>query len=202
MVRPPYSAPLPFSAGFIRLILLYSLCALPLRLIFARRPRRPPAESGARREPAPRLACTAQHEFAPVQARRMCLIARARTPTTRKTPWPRGGPRCFARARLGRGRASRSIEDRLHYEICQAVSRQGLFGNSHCRTSPLASDAKQSQEANVPTRNSSLCWLCGRNLRTGNFCAIEVETRISGDISQRNDRYSIAPGDRGPLPLP
>ena len=50
--------------------------------------------SRGRREPAPRLACTPQHEFSPVQGRRMCLIARASTPTTKKTPWPRGGPRC------------------------------------------------------------------------------------------------------------
>ena len=90
--------------------------------------------SRIRREPAPRLACTQQHELSPVQARRMCLIARARTPTKKKTPWPRSGPRCSARARPGR--ASRSIEDRLHREICHAVSRSGLFRNPRCRTSP------------------------------------------------------------------
>ena len=37
---------------------------------------------------------TVSNELSPVQARRIRLIARARTPTTtRKTPWPRGGPR-------------------------------------------------------------------------------------------------------------
>ena len=53
------------------------------------------------------------------------------------------------------GRASRSME------ICQAVSLPGLFGNPDCLTSPLAQDAKQSQEANVPTRTSRLCWQFG-----------------------------------------
>ena len=117
------------------------------------------------------------------------MIARERTPTTRKTPWPRGGPRCSARARPGR--ASRSME------ICQAVSRPGLFGNPDCRTSPLAQDAKQSQEANVPTRNSRLCWQLGKihtQPGTGTFCASEGELRISSNISQWTDRYSIASG--------
>ena len=77
-------------------ICLYSLCALPRRLTLAARPLRPHAESCARREAAPLLACTEQHKFTPVQARRMCLIARARTQMTRKTHWPR----CCSAARV------------------------------------------------------------------------------------------------------
>ena len=42
-------------------------------------------------------------------------------------------------------------------EICQAVSRPGLFRIPHCHTSPLAPNANQRQDANVPTWNSSLC---------------------------------------------
>ena len=104
---------------------MYLLCASPRRRVLARLPLRPPAESGARRDPTPRLACTAQHEFSPIQERRICLIARERTPTTKKTPWPRGGPRCCAQACLGR--AFQSIENRLHFDMCHAVSRPGLF---------------------------------------------------------------------------
>ena len=100
-------------------ICLYSLCASSLRLILARCPRRPPAESRARREPALRLACTAQHELSPVQERKICLIARLGNPTTRKTPWPSGGPRCSARERLG---PFQTIERRLQDDPCQAVS--------------------------------------------------------------------------------
>ena len=57
-----------------------------------------------------------------------------KTSTTKKTPWPRGGPPCSARARPGR--ASQSTEDRLHHEICQAVSRSRLFRNPRCPQAP------------------------------------------------------------------
>ena len=59
----------------------------------------------------------------PVQARRICsgLITRVRTPTTSKTPWLRGGKRCFVQASLGG--AFQSIENWLHYGMCHAVSR-------------------------------------------------------------------------------
>ena len=60
---------------------------------------------------------------------------------------------CSARARAGR--ASQSMQ------IFHAVSRPMLFRKPHCGTSPLAPDAKQGQEANVPTRNSSLSWQFG-----------------------------------------
>ena len=103
----------------------------------------------------------------------MCFIACARTPTTKKTPSPLGGQRCSARAQPGR--ASHSIE------ICQAVSRPGLFGNPDCCTSPLAQD-KQFQVVLAVWRNPC----------TGTFCASEGEQRISSDISQWTDRYSIA----------
>ena len=119
----------------------------------------PPAEAACRvhgrgrREPAPQLASTPQHEFSPVQARRMCLIARARTLTTKKTPWPLGDPRCSARART-----SQSIEDRLHHDMCHAVSQPRLFRTPHCRTSPLAPDATGSLEASALTWNSRMLW--------------------------------------------
>ena len=66
---------------------LYSLLVLLHQWVLVLRQRRPPVrEDDAGREPAPRLAYTQQHEFSPVQGRRMCLIVSARTSTTKKTP--------------------------------------------------------------------------------------------------------------------
>ena len=67
---------------------------------------------------------------------------------------------------------------------------------------PTAQHATQSQEADVSTGNSSLCWQFGvqlwtqlwRNPRTGTFFAAQGEQRISGDISQWTDGYSIVSG--------
>ena len=84
----------------------------------------------------------------------------------RKTPWPS--------ISIHRGQ--------LHHDICQAVSRPGLFRDPNCSTSP---PAKQSQEANVLTR----IW------QFGEICSQEQsEPRISGDILQWTGRYSIALG--------
>ena len=47
------------------------------------------------------------------------------------------------------------------YWYRHTVSWPGLFRTPHCHTSPTALDAKQTQEANVLTRNSSLCWQFG-----------------------------------------
>ena len=148
---------------------------------------------GGPRELAPWLACTPQHEFLPVQGRRMCLIERVRTLTTKKTPWPRGGPRCSAQALLGR--AFQSIEDRLHHDKCHAVSQPLLFRIPHCSTSSPAQDATGSQEASVPTWNSRMLWRFLRKQRTGTFVTSpEPELRTSCDISQWTDRYWIADG--------
>ena len=49
----------------------------------------------------------------------------------------------------------------IQYDMCQTVSRPGLFRTPH----PTALDAKRSQEANVLTSNSSLCWQF-REIRT------------------------------------
>ena len=118
-------------------------------------------QSRVQREPTPQLACTQLYECLPFQARRMCLIAPARTPTTKKTPCPRYGPRCSTRALPKR--ASQSIEDRLHHEMCHAVSQPRLFRTSHCRTTPPAQDATGSQEASVPTWNSRMLWQFGES---------------------------------------
>ena len=79
-------------------------------------------------------------------------------PTTKETPWPRGGPGCSSRARAWR--ASQSIEDRLHHEICRTVSdgvcRPGLLPHKLPRTGRQAKSGSQRS-----TRNSSLCWQFG-----------------------------------------
>ena len=67
------------------------------------------------------------------------MIERERTLTTKKTPWPRGGPRCSVRALPEP--ASQSIYDRLHHDKCHAVSRPRLFRTPHCCTSPPAPNA-------------------------------------------------------------
>ena len=158
---------------------MYLLCASPRRRVLARLPLRPPAESGARRDPTPRLACTAQHEFSPIQERRICLIARERTPTTKKTPWPRGGPRCCAQACLGR--AFQSIENRLHFDMCHAVSRPGLFELFIAAQAPRTGrQAKSGSKRSHKEFHFVLAvW---RNPSTGTFFASEGELRTSCDI--------------------
>ena len=77
------------------------------------------------------------------------VLNRAREdPTTKKTPWPRGSPRCSARALPGR--AYQSIEDMLHPDMCHAVSRQLLFQTPHSSTNPLRFLTTGSQEASFP----------------------------------------------------
>ena len=49
-------------------------------------------------------------------------------PETRHTPWTSSGPRwCAPPSGRSLGRAFQSICNRLHYEMCRAVSRRGLF---------------------------------------------------------------------------
>ena len=60
-----------------------------------------------------------------------------------------------AAARVVRlGRAFQSMENCHYYDVCHAVSWPGLSRTRRCSTSSPASDAKRSQEANIPTRNS------------------------------------------------
>ena len=84
-----------------------------------------------------------------------------------------------------------SIEDRLHYDMCPAVCRPGLFRTPHCSTSPSAPGPAQSQRANVSTRNFQFQLAVGRNPRTGTFCASKGELRTSYNILQWTYRYSI-----------
>ena len=99
----------------------------------------------------------------------------------KETPWPRGGPRYSARALLGR--ASQSIEDKLHHDKCHAVSRPRLFRTPHCRTSRPALDATGSQEASVPTWNSRMLWQFGEShAREPSLPPPTAELRTSSDI--------------------
>ena len=121
------------------------------------------------------------------------MIAPARTPTTTKTPWPRGGPHCSARALPGP--ASQSIEDNLHHEFCKAVCRPGLFLNPRCRTNRPRTGRhwkSGSQRSHMEFQDAVAIW---RKQRTGTFVtSFEPELRISGDISQWTDLYWIAGG--------
>ena len=113
------------------------------------------------------------------------VLDRSRGPrTTRKTPWPCRGPRCCARARLGR--AFQSIENRLYNDRCHAVSRPGLFQTLNNHTCLSARTAHRTPSKvrkptfplnlkGIPVCNFVLAiW---RNLHTGAFCAPEGEQR-------------------------
>ena len=80
---------------------------------------------------------------------------------------------------------------------------QGLFEILIVLQPPRAPtpDTKQSQEANVPTRNSSLCWKFGE-IRAQEPFLPPGGPRISSDISQWTDRYPIALGRSRALPIP
>ena len=132
------------------------------------RRRMPPAESRARREPTSWHACTAQHSFSHVQTR-MSSFPRARTDdethseprSRRQTPGPRGGPHCSAAsARLRLGRAFQSsesgTENRLHYDVCHAVSRPEHLIATRARPHRIPRQLGSDLGANVPTSNSRL----------------------------------------------
>ena len=87
----------------------------------------------------------------------------------KETPLPRGGPRYSARALPGR--ASESIEDKLHHDKCRAVSRPRIFRTPHCSTSRPALDATGSQEASDPTWNSRMLWQLEKAAH-GNICCL------------------------------
>ena len=110
------------------------------------------------------VACTAQHNFSPVQTR-MHSIAHRRTLATRQTPCPRGGAICSARARLGR--AIQYSDTRLYYDVCHSVSRPGrvLSRTSHCHTSRAAANAKRIRQPTFPHR--TLC-CCGSLVKSAN----------------------------------
>ena len=107
---------------------MYLLCTSPRRRVLARLPlSRLPSRV---REVIRRLGLFAQRSTSSHLSREEDMLDRAREDPddedlSKKTPWPRGGPRCCAQACLGR--AFQSIENRLHFDMCHAVSRPGLF---------------------------------------------------------------------------
>ena len=127
--------------------------------------------------------------------------ARVRTLMTRQTPWPRVG-RC---PRPCLGRAFQSIKSQLPYDMWHAVSRilgHGFFGfPPPPRTGRHAKSGSQRFH-----REFQFVLAVWRKLRTGTFLASKGEQRISGDILQWTDRYSIPSGrslaPSAPLNLP
>ena len=125
------------------------------------------------------------------------MIARARTPTTRKTPWPRGCPRCSARARPGRASQSVGTGSIMRFVKLRLYLRHGFFKILiAAQALTHRTQAKPGSQRSQSTFHKEFQFVLAfvRNPHTGTFCASEGEPRISSDISQWTDSYSIASG--------
>ena len=117
----------------------------------------------------------------------------------------RAAARVAAQARLGR--AFQSIENRLYYEQCQAVTHPG-----HSRTLSLPHKPPRTRRQ---AKSASQCshkafqfvWAAWRNPRTGTLCASKVELRSSAAAAiYRSDASELTGVQshwavRGPLSL-
>ena len=152
---------------------MYLICTSPRRRVLARLPlSRLPSRV---REVIRRLGLFAQRSTSSHLSREEDMLDRAREDPddedlSKKTPWPRGGPRCCAQACLGR--AFRFIENRLHFDMCHAVSRPGLFELFIAAQAPRTGrQAKSGSKRSHKEFHFVLAvW---RNPSTGTFCVSE-----------------------------
>ena len=79
---------------------------------------------------------------------------------------------------------------------------QGFFKILIPAQAPLAQDAKQSQEANIPTRNSSLCWQFGKISAQGPFVPPKVNRGSAAVYSSGLTGIILHQAFWGPLKLP
>ena len=116
------------------------------------------------------------------------------TTTTMQTPWPRGFPRCFARA--GLGRALQSIENLLYYDSDERhdVSRSGLSIPLRCSTSLSLStpDSGRHQVKAGSQGSHKVVLAVWRNPSTGTFLASEDEQTTCCDTLQWTYSLTLA----------